>query len=111
MTEFKIGDEVAWIVKYIKHDTSRAAVHDGFSATLETSLGNFMLVHNPRLLSTRALDVNKQLLKAAEKAIGYCEEISTYGSKYGVLDGPIVSDARYIARGLEDAIAAAEKGA
>jgi hypothetical protein len=58
-----------------------------------------------------ALDVNKQLLEALKKAIGYCEEISTYGSKYGVLHGPIVSDARYIARALEEAIAAAEKGA
>jgi len=60
------------------------------------------------LIPASALDVNKELLEAAKAATTYCEEIATLGSKYGTLQGPIVSDARSIARGLNEAIAAAD---
>lgn len=62
MTKFKKGDKVAWIVKYIKHDTTHAAIHDGVSVSLETSPGSTVLVHNPQLHPASALDVNKELL-------------------------------------------------
>jgi hypothetical protein len=112
MTDFKIGDEVAWIVKYIKHETSHAAVHDGFSATLETSLGNFMLAHNPRLLSTRALDVNKQLLEAlrpfAKLAAMFDHDVDDSWGIACESTGPIrIHDLRR----ARDALTAAEKGA
>lgn len=68
MTNFKEGDEVAWIVKYNKRDTTHAAVDNGVSIRLETSPGNFVLVHNPQLHSASALDVNKTLLEAAKHA-------------------------------------------
>ena len=110
MTQFKKGDEVAWIVKYIKRDTTFATIHDGVSISLETSPGSTVLVHNPQLHPAAALDVNKGWLEAAKAAIAYCEEISIFGSKYGTLEGPIVSAAFRIARGLNEAIAAAEKG-
>jgi len=60
------------------------------------------------LIPASALDVNKELLEAAKAATTYCEEIAMLGSKYGTLQGPIVSDARSIARGLNEAIAAAD---
>jgi hypothetical protein len=106
MTDFKEGDEVLvrGVIEMLDYAQKPAKIkvgEDGFAWVEEVG----------ELIPLSALDVNKQLLEAAKKAIGYCEEISTYGSKYGVLEGPIVSDARYIARGLEDAIAAAEKGA
>ena len=67
MTQFKEGDEVAWIVKYIKRDTTLAAIHDGVSISLETSPGNTVLVHNPQLHPAAALDVNKGLLAENER--------------------------------------------
>jgi hypothetical protein len=67
MTQFKEGDEVAWIVKYIKRDTTFAAIHDGVSISLETSPGSTVLVHNPQLHPAAALDVNKGLLAENER--------------------------------------------
>jgi hypothetical protein len=69
MTDFKEGDEVAWIVKYIKHETSHAAVHDGVSIQLETSPGNKFLVHNPKLYPVSAVDVNGHLKQQLENEL------------------------------------------
>jgi len=66
--QFKEGDEVAWIVKYIKRDTTHAADHNGISIQLEISPGNSQLVHNPRLYLASALEVNEKLLLAAKQA-------------------------------------------
>ena len=71
MTQFKKGDDVAWIVKYIKHDTTHAATYDGVSVSLETSPGSTVLVHNPQLHPVSALDVNKGLLEACKEAREY----------------------------------------
>jgi hypothetical protein len=96
MTEFKIGDEVAWIVKYIKRDTTHASVNNGVSIQLETSPGNFVLAHNPQLHSASALDVNKELLEAAKSAQEWLISTGADGSPLPTLNA---------------AIAAAEKGA
>ena len=102
MTEFKEGDEV--LVK--------ATVTHRYGEEVEINVnGDGYVFWKGILIPASALEVNKELLEAAKKAIGYCEEISTHGSKFGVLHGPIVSYAHSIARALEDAIAAAEEGA
>jgi hypothetical protein len=112
MTDFKEGDEVAWIVKYIKHDTSHAAVHDGVSIQLETSPGNKFLVHNPKLYPASALDVNKELLEAlkpfAKLAAMFDHDVDDSWGIACESTGPIrIRDLRR----ARDAIAAAEKGA
>ena len=111
MTEFKEGDKVLVSAEFIGTGTGvsqwiaelRFNGHSDDDGNLNVPVEN--------LIPVSALDVNKELLKAAKAAIAYCEEISTFGGKYGALFGAMVADARSIARGLNEAIASAEKGA
>jgi hypothetical protein len=124
MTDFKEGDEVLvkatvrnvyddgfFLLQF--HGQERPSAHDDpYVTNLVKNAENTLTVEKPEMFpASVALDVNKELLEAANKATAYCEEIVTFGGKYGTLFGAIVPDARGVMRGLEEAIAAAEKGA
>ena len=105
MTKFKEGDEVLvrGVIDMLYREEDKAAIEVGQDSI-------WYIEELNQLIPASALDVNKELLEAAKAAIAYCEEISTFGSKYGTLEGPIVSAAYRIARGLNEAIASTEKG-
>jgi len=96
---FKEGEEVLWLVTYVKPITSYAAVNDD-SHALETSPGNQTIVHSPKLYPATALDVNKELLKALRQAKKVITKLSEYKS-----DMPVAHRVKFI----DDAIAAAKQ--